>query len=654
MIAAALLIGAVWVVYGRSLNAPFICDDVPSIVENESIRQLWPLWGGAERPGALSPQGDLPTSGRPLVNWSFAVNYHFGALGPSGYHVVNIVLHTLNVLLLAALVWRALRLPYFGGQLDGVAGPLAFAVALLWALHPLVTETVAYVTQRTELMVSFFYLATLNASLRYWEARRIFWLVAAVVACWAGMATKEVMVSAPLMVLLFDRTFNSRSIREAWQASRPLYVGLVASWILLASLSAPGPHAASAGFHLGVSATEWWFTQCKVLLMYLKLAVWPWPLSIHYEPPYLTSLREAWMYVVPVALLVAGTLVLLWRRSALGYASAFALAILAPTLVVPIVTEIAAERRMYLPLAALVAMAVVSGYVVLRHILAIRYALPTLVAVVLSLACVGGVVSNTRLATYGDELVLWEDVLARDPTDATAQYNVGTTYLDRHEPQRALAYFEQAIAIRPDYARAQLNLATALTALGRQEEAAAHFQRAVEAEPAYVLGYVKMGHVHLKAGRTAEAIEQFRAALQLQPANVAARSGLSGALLADGQREEALSQARTAIDLAPDNAAAHNALGAALAQSGQFNEALEQFEAAVRLEPTFAQAQGNLMAAYASLGRNDEAIAAAHRALELARDSGDTALEARISAFLVDFQARPANERMPGPKRTPD
>ncbi len=640
--AAALLAGAVWVVYGRAIDSPFVCDDGPSIVENESIRQWWPLRGNGEQPGALSPPQDSPTSGRPLVNWSFALNYRLGGLHPRGYHIVNIALHTLNVWLLAALLWRTLRLPHFEGMFEGAAGPLAFGVALVWAVHPLVTETVVYVTQRTELLVSFFYLATLYASLRYRQQSSIRWLTAAVLACWAGMASKEVMASAPLMVLLFDRTFISGSLREAWQSSRSLYVGLFASWLLLACLAGPGPHSASSGFHLGVSAIEWWFTQCQVLLMYLKLAVWPWPLSIHYEPPYLTSFRTAWVYVVPVAILIAGTLVLLWRRNAAGYLAAFALAILAPTLVVPIVTEIAAERRMYLPLAALVAMFVVGGYVALRHTLSTRHALTTIVAAALLLACGGGV-SGTRLAAFGNELTLWQDVLARDPNDATAQYNVGTIYLHRNDPQRALAYFERAVAIRPDYAPAHFNLGTALTSLGRPQEASSHFQRAVEAEPAYLLGYLKMGFVHLKAGRTADAIQQFRAALQLQPENAAARSGLSGALLADGQRDEATSQARTAVELAPDSAAAHNALGAALAQAGQFGEAVEQFEAAVRLEPTLAQAQGNLMAAYATLGRNDEAITAAKRALELARASGDTTLEQQIESFLADFAARRPN-----------
>src|SRR4029079_14674738 len=140
--------------------------------------------------------------------------------------VVNIVLHFLCAFVLWGVVRRTLRLPYFRHRFETTAGWLALAVALLWALHPLQTEPVIYATQRTELMMAFFYLATLYCSLRYWallllplgegrgegESRqRVLWLLVAIVACLCGMASKEAMVSAPLTVLLFERTFIAGS-----------------------------------------------------------------------------------------------------------------------------------------------------------------------------------------------------------------------------------------------------------------------------------------------------------------------------------------------------------------------------------------------------------------------------------------------------------
>ena len=152
----ALAIGAV---YGPSLVVPFIIDDQTAIVGNPSITSLWPLIGTPDHPGPLQPPHDVPTSARPLVNLSFAINYSLGGLNPVGYHAINVVLHFLSSFLLWAIVRRTLGLPYFINRFESTAGSLALAVAILWALHPLVTEAVIYTTQRTELMMAFFYLA---------------------------------------------------------------------------------------------------------------------------------------------------------------------------------------------------------------------------------------------------------------------------------------------------------------------------------------------------------------------------------------------------------------------------------------------------------------------------------------------------------------
>ncbi len=253
------LIGAV---YGPSIYVPFVFDDRDTILGNESILNLWPLVG-RDTAGPLNPPPDYPTAGRPMVNLSFALNYYFGGFSPAGYHVVNIVMHFFSAMLVWAILNRTLRLPYFGGRFEQSGGWLALAVALLWALHPLQTEAVIYVTQRTELMMALCYLATLYCSLRYWaddadafpigaadgreaktiQSNRIVWLVLAFLVCLIGMASKEVMVSAPLMVLLYERTFLRGSLGSALRRSWMLYVLLASTWILLLRLSVNTPHS---------------------------------------------------------------------------------------------------------------------------------------------------------------------------------------------------------------------------------------------------------------------------------------------------------------------------------------------------------------------------------------------------------------------------
>lgn len=646
-----LLSTAISIVYQRTSHAPFFGDDAPSVVENDSIRRLWPPWTVDGEPGPLSRFRSSPVAARPLVNLSLALNYRFGKLDPAGYRRINLGLHVAVALLLWAVITRTLRLPYFCGNFDQVALRIGFLIALVWAMHPLVTEAVAYVTQRTELMVSACYLAVLYCSLRYVQAatrrQHALWGLAATFACWAGAASKEIMVTAPVMVLLFDRTFFNVSIRDALRRSGPLYVGLFSSWMLTIILQGGAPHSDSAGLGTGVSPTDWWFTQSKVLLMYLRLVVWPWPLSIHYEPPYLTSFGAAWLYVLPVAVLVIGSLVLLWRRSAVGYVAAFALAILAPTLIVPIATEIAAERRMYLPLAAILVLVVAGGYRVLCHVMSSRAAIWATGIVACLLAVAGGIVSSVRLADYRDEETLWTKVMEHDPTNATARYNVGTMYLERGQPREAAELFKRAIEVRPDHAKAHHNLGAAYSALGLRDEATREFEIAVELEPRYGLGYAKLGLTALKAGNVAEARRQFDAALRVAPNDSAAHSGMASLLLETGKLDDAIRHAQRAIDSDPNDANAQNVLGAALARQQRFTEAIPHFESAVRLDPSMMQAQGNLMGAYASVGRARESLDMAHQILAAARAAGDTAMVEQVEAFLAAYQSGDTSSGMP-------
>ncbi len=620
IVSLALLAGAAWIVYGRALNAPFVFDDSATVIENYSITRLWPLLGNAKHPGPLNPQHDNTTSGRPLVNLSLAINYQFGQFNPFGYHVFNLIVHVLSAMLLMAIVRRTLSLDYFGGKFVRASGPLALAVALLWALHPLQTETVVYVTQRTELMVGFFYLATMYACLRYWtvdsEADRNTWLALASAACLAGAACKEVMVTAPVVVLLFERTFISGSFPRAWQNSWRLYAGLLLSWGLLLWLNYSAPRSNSAGFHLEVPAYVWWFTQAKVLLMYLKLCVWPWPLAIHYGTPYLETFGAAWPWLAPVAMLGILTLVLLWRRSSVGFVCASVLIILSPTLVVPIVTEVAAERRMYLPLAALLTMAVAAFYLLAQRASS-RFRRPAAVtlAAALCLSVVFGTVSARRLAAYQDELTLWRDNLIHHPDDAISYNNLALTLAKMGRPEEAIEQFEKTVRLKPD--RAHSNLCALLNYLGRTKEAIEHGELALNINPNAADAHNNLANALAKAGRKQEAIEQYRLALRLKPDYPDAHNNLGFLLFEAGHVEDAIAQYQQALQGNPVHALARSNLGSAFLNTGQPDQAIEQLEDAIRLRPGQVDDEINLGVALAQTGRFEESVAALQEALRL-------------------------------------
>ncbi len=699
--AAVVLCGAVWMAYGSALHLPFVFDDRVSVLHNSSILKLWPLLGDSQHPGPLNPPTELPTSGRPLVNLSLALNDHFGALNPVGYHAFNLIVHLLSALLLMAIVRRSLRLEHFGGRFDDAAEWLALATAFLWAVHPLGSETVVYVTQRTELMVGFFYLATLYASLRYWaasaQARRTAWGALATLSCLAGMASKEVMVTAPVVVLLFERTFVAGSFRRALRNSWPLYIGLFLSWGLLLYLNCNAPRSTSAGFHLGLPAYAWWFTQAKVLMLYLKLTVWPWPLAIHYEIPYLTTFGAAWPWLLSSGLLAIATLVLLRRRNAVGFAGAWVLLILSPTLVVPIITEVAAERRMYLPLAALVSLWVIGGYWLARQVALRRshadanrdtqWPLATVTLTALLLFVVMGLVSARRLAAYQDEITLWRDNLISQPDDPVAHNNLGNLFPD--QPQEAIKQFEHAARLKPDYPEAYYNIGVVLGETGRLPQAIEQYRQALRVKPDYPQAHCNLGDLLIKTGQPKEAIvhleeavrlkpdfpqahnclgialkqldqlpaaiEQYQEALRIDPDFADASYNLGNALAGSGHAEAAIQHYQHALAIKPDFAEAHYNLANVLLEERRTEEAVEHLQQFVRLKPDDAAGYAKLTKLLAALQRSEEAIATAHQALELARSSGQTALAAQIESWLSAYRAEVTRDpsHIANPSRAP-
>ncbi|HEX7598176.1 MAG TPA: hypothetical protein VF518_08170, partial [Polyangia bacterium] len=307
--AVGLLVAAIVAAYANSFHGPFLFDDVPSIIENQSIRSLGSLQVLAAPPDAIT------TAGRPVVNLSLAINYAIGGLAVEGYHVVNLALHILAALALFALVRRTLLLPTLSAQFGAAATGLALAVALLWAVHPLQTESVTYVVQRAEAIVGLFYLLTLYCFLRGATADRgRAWYAAAVGACALGMASKEVMVSAPLVTVLFDRTFLAGSFRESLRRRWRLWLAMAATWALLALLHHLSRNrGGSAGFGLGMTAWAYARTQFGCIMHYLRLTVWPTPLVLDYGYPIARTAAEIVPYALGVFVLIAATVAgLVW------------------------------------------------------------------------------------------------------------------------------------------------------------------------------------------------------------------------------------------------------------------------------------------------------------------------------------------------------
>lgn len=641
-----LLAAAVVAVYAATTDAPLIFDDVPCIENNPSIRQLWPPVGTKEEPGPLRPPQDFNTAGRPLVNLSFALNVALGGLAqpeavglvpkviPFPFHVFNMLLHALTATVLWATVRRTLELDFFAGRFTRVAGPLAFLVALIWALHPLQTEAVQYISQRTELMMGFCYLSVMYGSLRYFTAadsasqRR--WLVMTTLIGMAGMACKEVMVSAPTMVLLYDRTFVSGSFVRAVKRHWPLYLGLLAGWGVLLPLNIGGPRSASAGFHFDVPAHAWWFTQCKVLFLYLKLSVWPWPLVIHYEFPYMKTVAAAWPWLLAVAGLILLTLWLVWRRTAAGFLCVWVFAILSPTLIVPIITEIAVERRMYLPLVAPVSLIVVGGYSLLQSlanrpgankasVLPPRWPLMLTSALVVVCSLGFAALDVRRLAAYEDPLTLWQDAYHHQSDNYFVHVNYGIELMNQDRPDEAIEQLEMAIAM-DDYDAAHIYavMGKAHLMAKRREKAKECLEKALKIRPDFPEAEGNLGIVLLREyGDVAGAMPHLQKSLEARSDSLEIRHGMALALINSGRSAEAIEWLEPVVQRKPNMAEAHRDMGLALGNVGKPHEAAAEFEAALRLEPNSAELHQYLGMALLNSGKNQKAIDELEQSLRL-------------------------------------
>jgi len=352
----ALLVAGTIAVYGRTFSVPLLLDDVAWIKDNTSIRKLWPLWP------VLAPPSGTAIAGRPLLNLSFALNYAAGGMAVAGYHRVNLLIHVLAGLTLFGLVRRTLQRPVLAARFGPAATALALAVSAIWAWHPVQTESVTYLAQRAESLMGLFYLLTLYCFVRGAETdargvRRI-WFSLSVLACLAGVGTKEVIVTAPFMVLLYDRTFISGGFAVAWRRHRSLYLALAATWLPLGCLMI-GLFSRGEGFAQEATAWSYGLTECRVVVKYLLLALWPRPLVFDYGRYAAPRLSEVAPYVLVLASLLTAMFVALRRWPAAGFAVCWFFLILAPaSSVIPVIMQPMAESRLYLPMAGVAALAV--------------------------------------------------------------------------------------------------------------------------------------------------------------------------------------------------------------------------------------------------------------------------------------------------------
>ena len=634
---AAVIVLAGAAAYATSFSGPFLFDDQTAVVTNPQIRQLSPL------SVPLSPPHDTPVAGRPLVNLTLAVNYAMGGLDVRSYHVTNLAFHLLAALAVFGIVRRTLRLRSMPAEMTSHADGLALVCALIWTLHPLNTEVVDYIAQRSESLMGLCYLLTLYCSIRAHDQPEGWrWRIAAVAACGAGMASKESMVTAPLMVALYDRAFLYPSLGAAFRARRTLYLGLALTGVGLAGLLLGKPRA-TVGFEAGVDPWTYFLNQLGLIGRYLWLSVWPRSLVIDYGLPKALGVGDIVVPGLIVAALAVLTVAVLRFRPALGFLGLWFFLTLGPTSsVVPIATEVGAERRMYLPLIALVVLGVVGVFRLLatRHLQGSR--VPVAVAGVVCLVLAAGTVARTQ--EYQTVRSIAQTTVDRYP-HGRARFALANELIAAGQHPEGLAQLQLAVK---DYPPAHYGLATEMAVSGRMDDAvteAREFIRLVPESPAVnaardLMGRalalqgkyepaaeqflllekalpnepgprISLGDIRLRQRRLPESIASYEAALTMRPGDPDTLADLGLALAAAGRMREASIALGGAVTARPDDIRLLNLWGRTLAAEGRYVDAVVPMRRLVELAPSDRQAADNLVLMERLAAQQRAALAAA-------------------------------------------
>ena len=540
-----LLVALTFIAYQPAWHAGFIWDDDQHVTKNslltapDGFKLIW----------FSPPRND---SYFPMVNTTLWFEHTLWGVNPSGYHCVNILLHSLNALLVWAVLAR-------------LALPGAWLAAAIWAVHPVNVESVAWITELKNTQSTLFYLLTLLAWMKFTEAgtvRRWRFYVLALLLYGPALFTKTTTCTLPAALLLVlwlrnERIDGRRLCQIVPGVCYAIITGLLTVWceVYLGGYREAARQSPGGLARLLIAAHALWF--------YVAKLAWPTKLTFSY-PRWEINLCDPLQYGWLIACVVVAVL-LVWRRHAIGRGPIAAVVFFVATLslllgFVPVYTfrfSFVADHYQYLASIGLVAL---FAAVASRQADSWQLGRDARCALSTSLLIVLGALTWKQAGVYRDAETLWRDTLAKNPACWLAHNNWGLLLEHRGEASAAEEQYRQALQIYPDDIKARVNLGNALARQGKASEAIEQYREALRIKPDHARAHINLGNVLLLQGNVRDAIEHYDDALRIDPHSAEAHLNLGVALEQTGQTSEAVRQYEIALRLAPDLTTASNAL----------------------------------------------------------------------------------------------
>ena len=625
---AGVLLAATFAAYAPALRAGYVWDDDDYVTENhllweeDGLRRIWFT-------------ADAPSQYFPLVYTTYRIEYALWGLDPTGYHVVNVLLHGLNAL----LFWRLLVLLGFPG---------GFLAAALFALHPVHVESVAWITERKNTLSLLFFLVSLIAWVRFTDEeparRRLYLGSLAAFALSLFAKTTTTVLPAALVLSLWVR---GRPVdRRRWLQIVPFVVlGLVMGMV---TILWERVHQGTLGERFSIPWPEVWIVASRAVWFYLGKLAWPTDLAFSYEKFEVDASDPLqWGWLVAGALLV----VALWLgRTRIGRAPiatvTYFVASLSPLLgfIALFTFQYTYVADHYQYIASLGPLALFAGLAAGRFAQLAPAGRHIALVAALVVLTVLGTLTFRQSRAYESRETLWRDTIAKNPSSWMAHHNLAEDLLRQGRLEEAVAAFEGALALRDDLEKTHRNLGVALWRQGRLPEAEAHMERAVRIAPEFYNGRATLAGFQLRTGRAKEARSHFEAMIRLGPGRPEGHEGLGRAHAALGERDAAERAFRAALHVDPQFGRAELGLADVLTTcpaGGARTREASRLVASVRergggRDPLFWASAARLQAAR---GDRAGAVAAAKRGLELARSMQRDGVAARLERELPVYEA---------------
>ncbi len=600
-IVGAVVLAAHW----PALSAKaLMLDDDQYLVDNRLIQN--PGWSSAKR---FLTEVSNPSTVRgyyhPLAMLSLMLDYALAKsidnLAP--FRCTSLCLHVANSLLLVIFLYL----------LFGNIWPAAM-IGLLYGVHPITIESVAWLSQRKTLLAAFFALWCLIFYVRYVKKGSLRRLVVCLLMYVLSLLSKPSTIGIPILLLILDLWPLRRLSKKAVLEKVPLFVMAgIAAIVTFISQST----AASVTLPTESGLIRVLLIFCHNIIFYLKTVVWPVNLSWYYpfpEPFNLSHPMVAFTVIGTCILIPALLISLRWTHSLVVGWLFFFVAIFPALGVIGFHPMIAADRHMYLPV---IGFLLPAGWLFSRCWADRVTRQIVLIAAVALLAVSEFVLTRHYLTFWRNTETVYKYMLEFSPNVATLHNNLGNVLKDSDKIEEAIQHFERSLQLSPDSAVVHNNLGITLTKLGRTDEAIEHYRKALKLKPNLSAAHYNLATALSAQGKTDEAIAEYREALRLRPDDVDALSNLAFALAQQQNFDEAIEYYKKALGLEPDNVIAHGRLGLALANIGKIDEAIEQFRIVLKARPDDVEMYCNTGILLEQKGKIDEAIEQYREALQI-------------------------------------